>query len=207
MRLLDRGNHASEITAAGRALLPDIRTAVDAVDRLRLLADVKGRELSGELVIGAIGAEAATAYTHPILRELHTRHPQIKVEVRSCDFLGQATGLLRGEIDAAFLRLPVPAGVQTRWRATEPRVAALCSDDPLAGRHRLELAGYAVVDVPPEARGTGGTPGPSILASTAVRSGTDRSSLTWRRSCTRSPSVRRCPSCPPRHATCIRDSA
>jgi DNA-binding transcriptional LysR family regulator len=154
VRLVDRSSHAVELTVAGRNLLPEIRVAVEAVDRVRQLADANARELSGHLIIGAIGAEAAMPYTRAVLDELHARHPQVTVEMRGLDFVGQTAALLNDEIDAAFLRLPIPAGIQIQRLATEPRVAALCAGDPLADRPSLTLgglAGYAVVDVPPDA--------------------------------------------------------
>jgi DNA-binding transcriptional LysR family regulator len=56
-------------------------------------------------------------------------------------------------VDAAFLRGPLPDGMQSLRLATEPRVVCLSADDPLAGRDTLtlaQLADRAVVDMPPQ---------------------------------------------------------
>lgn len=154
VRLIDRTSRTVELTRAGYELLPEIRAAVRAMDRIRRLADASAREVSGHLVIGAIGAETAMPWTRAVLDELATRHPQLTVEMRDLNFVGQVTALLRDEVDVAFLRPPVPAGIQIQHLATEPRVAALCTDDPLAARDGLtlaELSGRTVVDVPREA--------------------------------------------------------
>ncbi len=154
VRLVDRTSRTVELTPAGCHLLPEIRAAVRSMDRIRRLADASAREVSGHLVIGAIGADEAMPWARAILEELQVRHPQVTVEMRGLNFVGQMTALLRDEVDAAFLRPPVPAGIQIQHLATEPRVAALCADDPLAARTRLtlaELSGRTIVDVPREA--------------------------------------------------------
>lgn len=154
VRLVDRTSRTVELTPAGSGLLPEIRAAVRSMDRIRRLADASVREVSGHLVIGAIGADEAMPWARAILEELQARHPQLTVEMRGLNFVGQMTALLRDEVDAAFLRPPVPAGIQIQHLATEPRVAVLCADDPLAARTGLrlaELAGRTIVDVPREA--------------------------------------------------------
>ena len=154
VRLVDRTSRTVELTTAGSDLLPEIRAAVRSMDRIRRLADASAREVSGHLVIGAIGADEAMPWARAILEELQARHPQLTVEMRGLNFVGQMTALLRDEVDAAFLRPPVPAGIQIQHLATEPRVAALCADDPLATRTDLklaDLAGRTIVDVPREA--------------------------------------------------------
>jgi DNA-binding transcriptional LysR family regulator len=154
VRLVDRTSRAAELTTAGQCLLPEIREAIDAVDRLRQLADLHAREISGHLISGSIGAEAAMPHTRAIIEELRRRHPKVSVEMRSLNFVDHITALLRDEVDVVFLRPPVPPGVQLQYLATEPRVAALSAADPLASCPSLtlaQLAGYRVVDVPPEA--------------------------------------------------------
>lgn len=154
IKLVDRTNRTVELTGPGLALLPEIRGAVAAMNRLRDLAGTHAREISGHLIIGSIGAEAAMPYTRAIIDELRARHPRLTVEMRLLNFVEHISALTRGEVDVVFLRPPVPPGIRLQYLATEPRVAAVCSADPLAARSKVtlgRLAGRTMVDVPPEA--------------------------------------------------------
>ena len=153
VRLVERSSRSVELTPAGRALLPEIRSAVAAMERLRRLADGHAREVSGHLILGSVGGDAAMPYTHAILTELRGSHPHVSYEMRSLNFANQIEALTSGEIDAAFLRPPLPAGIQSVLLATEPRLACLAADDPLVGRAPLTLAqlsGHVMVDMPAE---------------------------------------------------------
>lgn len=150
--LVQRSRRHVEITAAGEALLPKARAVVEAMAGLCRAAGAHARQVDGRLVIGSIGAEAAMPYTRAILDELHTRHPRLRTSVRGLDLATHFDALERGEVDVMFLRPPVPAGIETLLLASEPRVACLPADDPLAGRDEVrlaELAGRTVVDIPP----------------------------------------------------------
>ncbi|MGK5499720.1 LysR family transcriptional regulator [Streptomyces sp. URMC 125] len=154
LRLFERTSRTVELTAAGRALLPEVRAAVEAADRLRRVAAAQTRRLSGELVAGAIGAEASMPHTQAVLGELRRRHPGMTVRVVSLNFADHVAALTREEADVVFLRPPVPEGIEFHRLAVEPRVACLPAGDPLAAGPRLtmaQLSGYPVVDVPPEA--------------------------------------------------------
>ncbi|ELP64703.1 LysR family transcriptional regulator [Streptomyces turgidiscabies] len=151
VRLFDRTSRAVALTVAGRALLPEARAAVDAVARVRRTADAQARQLSGRLVVGTIGAEAAMPHTRAVLGALRDRHPRMTPQVVSLNFADHFAALLRQEVDVMFLRPPVPAGIEVRRLATEPRVACLPASDPLASLPSVslaQLAGRPVVAMP-----------------------------------------------------------
>ncbi|WP_208810923.1 LysR family transcriptional regulator [Micromonospora echinofusca] len=154
--LVRRSSRRVELTAAGEALVPEARELVAAMARLQGVADSYLRQTRGRLRIGAIGGEAFMPYVIDILAELSARHPGIDVEVRSLDFVEQVYALPRGDVDAAFLRPPLPPGLRSLHLSTEPRVVCLPADDPLVDRGPLTLAQLSdrvVVDVPiPELR-------------------------------------------------------
>ena len=153
VELLRRSSRRVELTAAGQALVPEVRDLVAAMTRLQRLATAYAREVRGHLTIGAIGGEAAMPYMVAILAELAARHPAVTVEMRAVDLVGQFDAFTRGEIDAAFLRPPLPPGLQGLHLATEPRVACLPADDPLVEQAPLtlaQLADHVMVDVPAE---------------------------------------------------------
>lgn len=151
--LFERTSRAVVLTAAGRALLPEARAAVDAVTRVRRIAAAQARRLSGQLVVGTIGAEAAMPHTRAVLRTLLERHPRVAVQVVSLNFADHLAALVRQEVDVMFLRPPVPDGIEVHHLATEPRVACLPAGDPLAALPSVSLAQFAgrpVVSVPDE---------------------------------------------------------
>jgi len=149
--LLQRSSRRVDLTAAGRALVPEARDLVAAMTRLRGLAAAFAREARGHLRIGAIGGEAAMPYTIAILAELSAQHPGVTVEMQAVNFVEQVDALTRGEVDAAFVRPPLPPVLRSLHLAVEPRVVCLPADDPMVDRAPLTLAQLSdrvVVDVP-----------------------------------------------------------
>ncbi|MEU5764887.1 LysR family transcriptional regulator [Streptomyces asoensis] len=153
LRLFERTSRAVALTDAGQALLPEARAAVDAVARVRRIADAQARRLSDELVVGTVGAEAAMPHTRAVLRALLERCPRTTVRVVGLNFADHLAALGRQEVDVMFLRPPVPGGIELHHLAVEPRVACLPAGDPLAalpGVTLAQLAGRPVVAVPEE---------------------------------------------------------
>lgn len=152
VRLFERTNRMVDLTDAGRTLLPAARAAVDAMVQLRRTADSQVRRVSGRLVVGTVGAEAAMPHTHAVLRALQEEgHPLLTVHMVTLDAYRFAVALRNKEVDVVFGRPPVPEGVEQQHLATEPRVACLPADDPLARSADTALAqfaGHPVVDWP-----------------------------------------------------------
>jgi len=154
--LVERTTRWVRLTAAGSALLPEIRSAVAAMTQLRQAAGLEARDVSGHLVLGAIGGEAAMPYTHAILARMRTARPHVTFEMRSLGFTEQADALISGQVDAAFLRPPLPPGLRTLQLTTDRRVVCVSADDPLAGQAPVslaQLADHVRLDVPPGAPG------------------------------------------------------
>lgn len=137
--LFSRDSRSVTLTDAGCALTEEARATVETMGRLRARAGQWARTLSAHVVVGTVGAEAAMPYTHAVLEHLRTLHPALTVEIRTLGFAEHLVRLLSGDIDVAFLRPPVPAGVELLELATEPRIACLPADDPLALRRELSL--------------------------------------------------------------------
>jgi DNA-binding transcriptional LysR family regulator len=151
--LFARDSRTVRLTDAGSALTVEARATVEAMGLLRVRAGQWARTLTGHVVVGTIGAEAAMPYTSAILERLGVLHPGITVEVRSLNFSEHLAQLLSGDIDVAFLRPPVPPAIELLELAVEPRVACLAAGDPLADRSGIRLADLSdrvFVDVPPE---------------------------------------------------------
>ncbi|GAA2308480.1 LysR family transcriptional regulator [Streptomyces hawaiiensis] len=157
VRLFERTNRTVDLTDAGRTLLPAARAAVDAMVQLRRTADSQVRRVSGRLVVGTVGAEAAMPHTHAVLRALQEEgHPLLTVHMVTLDAYRFAAALQDKEVDVVFGRPPVPEGIEQQHLATEPRVACLPAagrpaDDPLArpaDSALAQFAGHPVVDWP-----------------------------------------------------------
>ncbi|MFI6204846.1 LysR family transcriptional regulator [Streptomyces sp. NPDC051041] len=152
--LFERDSRSVELTPAGRALVPEARAVLEALSGLRRTASAHHRELTGQLLAGSIGAEAAMEHVRAVLDELQRRHPKLSVQVIGLNIIDHMAALISGEVDVVFLRPPVPEGIQTQYLAEEPRVACLPADDPLAALPSVtldQLAGRTVVDVPSRA--------------------------------------------------------
>ncbi|WP_018565284.1 LysR family transcriptional regulator [Streptomyces sp. PsTaAH-124] len=149
--LAERGGSGRfRLTAAGRGLIPCAEAALEARARMGAL---RGQDLPQRIRLGAIGGEAAMPYAQSVLRVLRARHPALEAEVRGVDFVEQIEALRDGTLDAAFLRLPLPAELDWVVLAREPRVVCLSADDPLAARSAVtlaDLAQHTVADVPPQ---------------------------------------------------------
>ncbi|MFF7930515.1 LysR substrate-binding domain-containing protein [Streptomyces sp. NPDC007940] len=151
--LIERGGGGVRLTPAGRAVAEESRAVVEGLDRLLRVADSHAGAMTGRLRIGSLGAEAAMPHAGAVLARLREQHPHLEVEVRNLGFIQQFDSLAGGEVDAAFLRGPLPSGFQSLQLATESRVVCLAADDPLAGEATLTLAQLEdriVVDMPRE---------------------------------------------------------
>ncbi|MFE7300281.1 LysR family transcriptional regulator [Streptomyces sp. NPDC057579] len=137
VRLVDRTTHHLALTPDGRAFRDRAALAVAAFDR----ALAYGRHTGWPLRLGHAWS-AAGAGTTTLLRRWHEQHPETPLELLRID--DRTAGLARGDVDAALLRGEVSApGLVTEELTTEPRVAGLPADDPLARRPSLSLADLA----------------------------------------------------------------
>lgn len=133
-RLVDRSTHHFALTPEGRAFHDRAAAAVAAFDAAADPELLRRRPLRLGHAWSAFGP-----YTTPLLRRWRRAHPETPLELLRID--DRTAGLARGEVDAALLRGPVGTpGLATVELVTEPRVAALPSDSPLADRESLTLA-------------------------------------------------------------------
>ena len=131
-RLFVRAPRRVVLTEAGEHLLHRARHILREHDAAQdEIAELAGAE-RGRLRIGSASATVLTDPLPKILKELRRQHPRAEVSVTSgtSEFLvGQILG---GELDLAFVSLPVEArGIQTE-RLNEDQLVAIASS-----RHRL----------------------------------------------------------------------
>ncbi|MFI0711823.1 LysR family transcriptional regulator [Streptomyces inhibens] len=133
VRLVDRSTHHLALTPDGLAFRDRAAIAVTAFDG----ALGYGHRTSWPLRLGHAWSAAGTDTTR-LLRRWREEHPETPLELLRID--DRTAGLARGDVDAALLRGEVRApGLVTEQLTTEPRVAGLPADDPLAHRSALSL--------------------------------------------------------------------
>jgi DNA-binding transcriptional LysR family regulator len=140
VRLFDRSRRGAQLTPAGRAILPAVRTFADQLERLELAVREACRGQRGVLTIGAI-ATAMLDVLPPLIEWLKAGYPALTVSVREIDSGEAAAALAAGEIDLAFVRLEGELGRDLRvLPLREERLAvALPSRHPLAALAAVPL--------------------------------------------------------------------
>ena len=131
-RLFVRAPRRVVLTEAGEHLLHRARHILREHDAAQdEIAELAGAE-RGRLRIGSASATVLTDPLPRILKELRRQHPRAEVSVNSGTSESLVGQILGGELDLAFVSLPVEArGIQTE-RLNEDQLVAIASS-----RHRL----------------------------------------------------------------------
>lgn len=144
-RLFERDSRHVELTAAGTALVPVAAEVVRAADAA---AAAVARIRRAARPVVDVGYLAASGQLLPRLREVLAGHGVV-VQGRRLEWGEQTSAVREGRVDAAFARSPVADdGLHLLPVLSEPRVAGLWADHPLADRASLsiaDLAGEALV--------------------------------------------------------------
>ncbi|RRS00402.1 LysR family transcriptional regulator [Glycomyces terrestris] len=139
-RLFQRSKHGMAPTAAGEALAAALPSVLDAWDAARRAVRGAEAEASRVLRVGFL-ASAANEKTQPIIARFRECRPDWRIELRQASWGDPAAGLVSGEVDAAFMRLPFPRQDEFASLAllTEPRCVAMAAGHPLARRESLRF--------------------------------------------------------------------
>ncbi|MEV4124293.1 LysR substrate-binding domain-containing protein [Nocardia sp. NPDC049707] len=136
--LFERSSRRVELTEAGVELIPHARAVVAASQTILRWRDTVRLGQRG-IDIGFMAAGAGQL-TSDVLDRLRCAHPGLHIRLRHLEWSEQLAPLLAGEVDAVFVREPFPAdGVRRRHVLSEPRVAVLAHDHPLAGRESIRF--------------------------------------------------------------------
>lgn len=151
--LLDRSTRRVDLTEAGRFLLGRARTLLTEVDRTTADLDALAAGLAGTVRLGFVGT-ATYDVLPPVARRVRAELPDVRLELHG-ELLGPALldALVAGDLDLAVLRpgRSAPEGVVLRALRTEPLVAVLPAQHPLAGAAEVavgDLAGEPLVTHP-----------------------------------------------------------
>src|SRR5262245_46002243 len=138
-QLLSRSVHGIELTAAGRAFLDHARLAVTQADAAKEAARRAAQPVKPSLALGFLSGTEMDLLP-PAMRILQDELPNIEVKLTSDYSPRLADALMKGRLDAAFLRPEPHAGnlVYRRVRA-DPLIVVFPGDHRLAKRKAIRL--------------------------------------------------------------------
>ncbi|MFI5793045.1 LysR family transcriptional regulator [Streptomyces sp. NPDC051677] len=136
--LFERTTHSVALTPAGEVLLTEARFALEALEaagrRARRAAD-------GPKLVLAVKADGDAGLLEALCARYAQEPSALPVTVRLSGWREQPRLLRLGEADAALIYEPFDrTGLDSERLTTEPYVAALAADHPLAARDRVTLA-------------------------------------------------------------------
>jgi DNA-binding transcriptional LysR family regulator len=139
-RLFERNSRGVSLTAAGEAFLPKATALLEqAAQAAREARDV-GQGLAGQLQIGFAGTVLYRGLPQ-VLRDFGAAHPKLRLALRELSSSEQLVELVHDRLDLGFVHTTrVPAGFSQILVSSQPFVACLPSDHPLAGEAVLPLA-------------------------------------------------------------------
>ncbi|MBK1787362.1 LysR family transcriptional regulator [Prauserella cavernicola] len=137
--LLTRSRHGVRPTAAGQALLGQLRALVTAEEQLRESAMAAGGAYHGTVRIGAVSVTAETIVA-PVVGRLRKQHAGLRFSVREGGSAEVERAVLDGELDFAVVTVPISAAASGLHRVplvSAPMGIYARADHPLAGREHL----------------------------------------------------------------------
>ncbi|MEU7010632.1 LysR substrate-binding domain-containing protein [Streptomyces sp. NPDC046332] len=141
--LFERDRHGVRLTPVGTALLPHARAVLAAWDEAQT-ALRRAKEAAGDatLVVGMSTSPGRGGLLPAIRSRFTEAHPEVRLKLRQVGWDDPSAGLADGTSDVAFVWLPLADAERYRWVvvATEPRLVALPTGHPLAGRARVDFA-------------------------------------------------------------------
>lgn len=156
--ILDRRRSGAKISDEGRELLPHIIGVLEAVDRLRRVADEQ--HLTSRMIrVGTVNA-ATVPLLVPAIREFRETHPMTQVEAISAQQAEIHQGILEGSIDLGLVNYLAGDDLPPGFESTEllrgrvvacvrpdsrlARLAAVRVDELLAEPLIVMRAGYVM---------------------------------------------------------------
>ncbi|MFK0162753.1 LysR family transcriptional regulator [Rhizobium sp. NPDC090279] len=145
VQLFHRVPHGAELTVAGEAFLAEAKTAVDAAEKAKLAAQRANRGEIGRLSLGFTASSAFNSIVTATIREFRDHWPGVLLSLTEMNTNALMERLLRGEIDAAFIRpgLEDTRDVRLKRFADEPMMIALPARHPLAAGNQVPIAALA----------------------------------------------------------------
>jgi DNA-binding transcriptional LysR family regulator len=139
LRLFVRGPRGVTPTAAGEALLPLARSALQAFDAI----GARAAELRGGQLVVRVGfmGQGPGDLLPEILRSFRAMHPEVEVALVQSGFEDCFVGVRSGATDVGFMTGPLDDDPAVAFAPLfeEDVVAGMASDHPLAKRERIPI--------------------------------------------------------------------
>lgn len=154
--LLDRSGRRVRPTAAGEAVLPYARSALAAVNGVRVVVDEVSGLLRGRVAVGTV-TSYGTLPVPQLLAEFHRRHPQVDITLGEDTSDRLLAAVRDGGLDLAVAATAdaVPDGVASLTLIDSELAAGVALDDPLATRETITMATLRTREIVCLPRGTG----------------------------------------------------
>lgn len=143
VRLFHRADRKVQLTQAGALFLPQARETLMQAERATLIAQRAARGELGLLNIATPSSMPFTGLLPAMLRAYREAFPHVQLVLQEMGINKQLNGLVNGELDIGFIRLPAthfPAGILAHTVLKEKILVALHEDHPLAARAKIDLA-------------------------------------------------------------------
>jgi DNA-binding transcriptional LysR family regulator len=142
VRLFDRTTRHVSLTAAGRAVLPSARAAVEAADRFVRVADEQRDANVGVLRVGL--SPGVHYRAESLVQAFDARRPRTRVEVREASTGTLVDQVAAGELDVALgFCVPHRADVRVKHVLDERVIVAARASHWLAGHESIPLRALA----------------------------------------------------------------
>lgn len=139
VKLFERNSHGVTLTTAGRVLLEEGESILGQVEHALARVRASGDGRVGTLRI-VLTRSVAFGLPDTVVNEFSQRYPGVQV-TRDVAWTARNVDMLRaGEVDAAFVRLPLPGepDIEVLALGETEAVVACPADHPLATKHRIE---------------------------------------------------------------------
>jgi DNA-binding transcriptional LysR family regulator len=137
-RLFARSNRRVELTAAGRALVPEARALLAQAERASMVPLRTQRGELGELRIGFTGSAAFSSAIPRLILAYRRRSPEVHLQLQELTTQQQLTAMLEHRLEVAFVRSPelpiLPSTLQAKHLFEDSLVAVLPSQHELVAR-------------------------------------------------------------------------
>ncbi|MEU4836010.1 LysR family transcriptional regulator [Streptosporangium sp. NPDC023615] len=139
--LIDRSGRSATLTAVGEVVLDHARAVLAATESLRHAVDEMNGLVRGRLVVGMVTACTVTPL-FDALAAFHLAHPGVEISLVEDDSNRLIEHVRDGTVDLALIGAAVrpPDDLDGRQIISEPIVAAVPADHPLAGHDGVTLA-------------------------------------------------------------------
>ncbi|GAS90327.1 LysR substrate-binding domain-containing protein [Mycolicibacterium brisbanense] len=139
--LLDRSRREVRLTAAGEAVLPYARAALEAVRQARTAVDELAQLVRGSVTIGTVTAHNVDM--PQLLAQYHQAYPAVEITLSTDTSDALIDGVRSGRFDVAITAIgsdEVPDGLSVATTTDQPIEAVVGRTDPWATRRTVSLA-------------------------------------------------------------------